>query len=111
MIIRLSLALTAVTLLAAAPARADANGYLAELDAVHIDHGISEPLMVNLGNAICGDFAEGVAIADIGSVIAQPGSPFTPYEAGEIIYAAFDQICPRYEAEAIQQVTGNARIA
>jgi len=98
-------------LILAAPANADANGYLNELDAVGIHHNISDKLMVNLGQAICGDFSEGSTVADIGAVISQPGSPFSTFEAGEIIFAAVDQICPIYEAEAIRQVTENRRIA
>jgi hypothetical protein len=111
MIVKLITCVAPAALILAAPAHADTNGYLNELDAVGIHHHISDKLMVNLGQAICADFAEGSTVTDIGAVITEPGSPFTPFEAGEIIFAAVDQICPRYEAEAVRQVTEHARIA
>jgi hypothetical protein len=95
----------------AAGARADDYGFLNEIDSVGIRHNITAADMVGLGQAVCHDFREGGSVYDIAAALTERRSPFTRYEAGEIIYAAVDQLCPGYKPAALNQARGTAQIA
>ena len=92
-------------------ARADDYGFLYEIDSVGIRHNITAADMVGLGQAICHDFRDGGTVYDIAAALTDRRSPFTRYEAGEIIYAAVDQLCPGFKLAALNQVGGTAEIA
>lgn len=102
------MAIPPVLLYCAAPARADSNSYLWEIHSVKAQHGNQDEFMVHLGYAICGDLSDGATIYDIGAVMTHgPKSPFTPFEAGEIIYASVDQLCPSMKPKAMREVNTN----
>ena len=100
-----------LAIVCAAGAHADDYGFLYEIDSVGIHHNIAAGAMVELGQAICHDFIDGGTVYDITAALTQHRSPFSRYEAGEIIYAAVDQLCPGYKLAAINQARGIAEIA
>ena len=108
MVRRVLLAVAVIaSIVTAAPAQADAMGFLSEIDGM----GLPDPTgtsMVQLGAAICHDVRGGASVLEL--LWAMSGSPFTGYQQGQIVFAATDQLCfdqqARVLAEARQFLNG-----
>jgi hypothetical protein len=79
-------------LIGAAPANTDASTYVDVLDGVGVSYS-TEAAAIDLGNTICDSFRGGAKFIDVVLAISQ-NSPYSNYEAGEIIGASAMEPCP-----------------
>lgn len=94
----------------APPAHADEYGYLSMLHGAGIGVPAGDVWMLGLGHSICADLAGGASVYDTAAAMTQPGSPFTLFQAAEVIYASVDQLCPAFKPRAIAEVGGTGSL-
>lgn len=93
----------------APPAQADEWGYLYAIHSAGMTL-LGDIRMLRIGEAVCADFADGSTVLEIGAALTGPGSPFTVLQAGQIIYASVDQLCPAFKRRAEAEVGGTGTL-